>query len=123
MSHTSLDRGGIELHPVYSEYELCQPRRWLRLRKSLTQTILFTNHFESPYRYKIVRNQNIFHFWYFLSTHEITCLRKIEKPEKPVSGTFLKTNISKNEKFIGYYINCESFNIIRSQKTDLRLRK
>ena len=70
-----------------------------------------------------MRNQNIFHLRYIWLTHAITRPRKIEKTEKPVSGTFLKSNISKNEKFIGYYIYCESFNIIRPQKADLRLRK
>ena len=60
---------------------------------------------------------------YFRSTHAITRLRKIEKTEKPVSGTFLKANFSKNEKFIKNYIDCKSFQIIRPKEAYLRLRK
>ena len=65
VNHTSLDRGGIELYPVSSKYDLCQPTRWLRLRKSLKSYFdEFTQHFENPYRYQNVRNQNIFHLRY-----------------------------------------------------------
>ena len=124
MSHTSFDRGGIELHPVSSKIWFRSTYAKLRLRKIFKSYFdEFTHHFENPYWYQNVRNQNVFHLRYIRPTHAITRPRKIEKPEKPVSGTFLKTNISKNEKFIGYYINCESFNIICSQKADLRLRK
>ena len=50
--------------------------------------------------------------------------RKIEKNEKKtVSGTFLKTNFSKNENLIENYIYCKIFDIIRPQEADLRLRK
>ena len=49
--------------------------------------------------------------------------RKIEKTEKLVSGTFLKTNFSKIEKFIENYIYLKSFHINPPQKADLRLRK
>ena len=49
--------------------------------------------------------------------------RKIEKTRNSVSGTFLKTDFSKNEKFIENYLDCMSLNIFRSQGADLRLRK
>ena len=57
------------------------------------------------------------------STHAMTRPRKIEKTEKPVSGTFLKANVSKNEKVIKNYICLKNFHIIPPQKADLRLRK
>ena len=41
--------------------------------------------------------------------------RKIEKTRNSVSGTFLKTDFSKNEKFIENYLDCMSLNIFRSQ--------
>ena len=53
----------------------------------------------------------------------MTRLRKIEKTRKSVSSTFLKTDFSKNGKFIEIYIDCMSFIIFRPQKADLRLRK
>ena len=49
------------------------------------------------------------------------CQRKRKK--KTVSGTFLKTYFSKNENLIENYIYCKSFDIIRPQEADLRLRK
>ena len=57
------------------------------------------------------------------STHVMPRPRKIEKTRNSVSGTFLKTDFSKNEKFIEIYIDCMSFIIFRPQEADLRLRK
>ena len=70
-----------------------------------------------------MRNQNIFHLRYIRPTHAITRPRKIEKTRKSVSSTFLKTDFSKNEKFIEIYIDCMSLIIFRPQEADLRLRK
>ena len=81
------------------------------------------HHFENPYGYHNVWNQIIFHLRYFPSTHAITRPRKIEKTQKPVSGTFLKANFSKNEKFIENKIDCDSFYIMRLQEANLGLRK
>ena len=53
----------------------------------------------------------------------MTRLRKIEKTRISVSGTFLKTDFSKNEKIIENYMDWMSLNIFRSQEADLRLRK
>ena len=70
-----------------------------------------------------MRNQIIFHLRYIRPTHAITRPRKIKKTEKTTFGTFLKTDFSKNEKFIEIYIDCMSLIIFRPQEADLRLRK
>ena len=107
------DRRGIELCSVSF-------RSWFKI----TYTMGTPTHFENPYGYHNVRNQIIFHLRYFRSTNAITRLRKIEKKTlKPVSGTFLKANFSKNEKFIENKIDCDSFYIMRLQEANLGLRK
>ena len=124
MSHTSLDRGGIELCLVTSKIWFRSTYAKLRLRKIFKSYFdEFTHHFENPYWYQNVHNQNIFHLRCIRLTHAITRLRKIEKTRKSVSSTFLKTDFSKNEKFIENYLDCMSLNIFRSQGADSRLRK
>ena len=78
-----------------SDLDFWSPTLWARPRKTSKLYLdRLAHHFENPYGYHNVWNQIIFHLRYFPSTHAITRPRKIEKTQKPVSGTFLKANFS-----------------------------
>ena len=98
MSHTSLDRGGIELCLVTSKLWFRSTYAKLRLRKIFKSYFdEFTHHFENPYWYQNVRNQNIFHLRYIRPTHAITRPAKLKKPKNQCLAPFWKPILVKME--------------------------
>ena len=97
MSHTSSDGGGIELHPVDSEiwftptYAMTTPTQKFKI----VFWLIYTPFWEPILISKCAQS---FICDIFDPPTQWPAHAKLKKTKKTVSGTFLKTNFSKNEK-------------------------